>query len=264
MNKLLKVVEFTTAAVQALLVSARLEPGTLVLPDFEDSTPPANALGLSGGRLSLGDGDTVAGIPLTPRRVAGATLVALNGTNKTGARFAVVPIPITSAESVAGSEVYISGTVKLLFDNAFYAPEDPVISATIGFTHPAYTTQATTKWVSYNCLPTGTEVPFLITNHINFIGLLEANPTAGADKLVIVDANSQIVSDRWAGAAGNTFTKNDAAIDFVAISDTAVAITEETASAIWLCLEIVMGASGTNGDINFSVAYDLTTTITLP
>jgi hypothetical protein len=188
----------------------------------------------------------------------------LNGTNKTSARFAVVGIPLTAAEVVAGASVQISGKVRLIFDDAFFASEDPVISATIGFAHNTYKTDATTKWLKYNSLPTGTEIPYLISHEIAGDFQLATNATPGPNKVVLQSAFPKIVSDRWAGAAGNTFTKNTSSIAFVNPSDTSVAVTEETADSIWLCVEIVMGASGTNGDINFAVAYDLDTAVTLP
>jgi hypothetical protein len=250
-------------AVLAELEGEEFEPETLFLPDFEDSTPPANAVGLSGGRIALGDGTTVGGKPLTPRRVAGMRQCLLDGTNKTSARFAIVGIPLTAAEVVEDSLIEISGTVKLLWNNDFYSSEDPVISATIGFAHSEDKTAATTRWIKHNCLPTGTEFVFLVTNEIaGRIGIV-TNVGEGADQLRIGNFNSVIFSDRWGGAAGATFSKNtDSGV--VDPSDSTISITEETADEIWLSVEIVMGASGTNPDIYFSVVYDLDIAVTLP
>jgi len=188
----------------------------------------------------------------------------LNGTPKVSSRFAIVGIPLTAAEVVAGAAIQITGTVKLLFSAAFNADEAGIVSATIGFAHAAYKTDATTKWLKYNCLPTGTEIAFLITNHLAGDFQLAANAVPGPDKVWLTYAQPVIISDRWAGVAGSTFTRNSAAIEFVNPTDTSVAVTEETADTIWLSVEIVMGASGTNDDINFSVVYDLDTAVTLP
>lgn len=254
----------TTESVLALLDGATLEPGTLTLPDFADSTPPANALGLAGGRLALGDGATVAGTPLTPRRVAGMKVCEMNGTNKTSARFAVVGIPLTAAEVVAGAIIQISGTVKLLFDDVFYTAEDPVVSVTIGFAHAAYKTDVATKWLKYNSLPTGTEIPYLISHEIAGDFQLSTNATPGPNKVTLYYREPKIVSHRWAGAAGNTYAKNSGSVFFVNPSDTSVAVTEEAADVIWLSVEIIMGASGTNGDLDFAVVYELDAAVTLP
>jgi hypothetical protein len=253
----------TGASIATKLNGQTIQPATLVLSDFANSTPPANALGLAGGRLCLGNGVAVSGNPLTPRRVAGVKNVNLNGTAKTGARFAIVEIPLTSSETVVGAVLNISGTVKLLFNDSFYISEDPVLSLTIGFTFPAYTTQATTKWQKYTCVPVGTEIVYLVSNNIANKLTIERNAIAGADKLTFSDTATVIASDRWGGAAGNTFTKNSVS-SVTNIADNTVAITEETTSAIWLSVEIVMGASGTNDDINFNVVYDLDTAVTLP
>jgi len=253
----------TGASIATKLNGQTIQPATLVLSDFANSTPPANALGLAGGRLCLGNGSAVSGNPLTPRRVAGVKNVNLNGTAKTGARFAIVAIPLTSSETVVGTALNISGTVKLLFDDPFYNLEDPVISLTIGFTFPAYTTLATTKWQKYTCLPVGTEIVYLVSNNIANSSTIERNAIAGVDKLTFSNTATVIASDRWGGAAGSTFSRNSET-NVTNITDNTVAITEGTASAIWLSVEIVMGASGTNGDINFNVVYDLDTVVTLP
>lgn len=253
-----------SAGVLALLDGETLEPGTLTLPDFEDSTPPINALGLAGGRLSLGDGSTVAGNPLTPRRVAGMKVCNLNGTNKTSARFAVVGIPLTAAEVVSGAAIQISGTVKLIFGDDFYISEDPILSATIGLTHTEYKTDVSSKWQKFQIIPTSAgETVYLSTAHLGLNTELSANAIAGSDKVVIGDSGSMLLLERWGGVSGQTFSASSVH-NVTPISDTSVAVAENIASSLWLCVEIVMGASGTNGSINFSSLYDLTIDVVLP
>lgn len=251
----------TGASIATKLNGQTIQPATLVLSDFANSTPPANALGLAGGRLCLGNGVAVSGNPLTPRRVAGVKNVNLNGTAKTGARFAIVAIPLTSSETVENALLNISGTVKLLFADSFYASSDPILSLTIGFTHPAYTTQATTKWQKYISVPVGTDIVHAASNNIANSSVLTRNSAAGIDKLVIQNIATVITSDRW--IVYNTFVRNEST-DVTDISDATVAITEGTASAIWLSLEIVMGTTGTNSNIDFNVLYDLDATVILP
>jgi hypothetical protein len=258
-------VNITVQDLLDLLNGQTLEPGSIILPDNAGLLTPVGALGRLGDALSVLDNATAGGVLLTPRRKAGALTCDLTGTNKTSARFPIVGIPLAAGETLPEALVRISGTIKLLFSDVFYIAEDPVISANFGFAHAAYKTDAKTKWCYYNCLPTGTEFPRLITNHIDFRGVLAENPTAGADKIVLTAGGSVIVSERWAGAdPGDTVTKNPGTTPFVDPSDTSVAITEATADTIWLCVEIVMGASGTNGALDFSVVYDIDTAVTLP
>jgi hypothetical protein len=251
----------TGASIATKLNGQTIQPATLVLSDFANSTPPANALGLAGGRLCLGNGSAVSGNPLTPRRVAGVKNVNLNGTAKTGARFAIVAIPLTSSETVENALLNISGTVKLLFADSFYASVEPILSLTIGFTHPAYTTQSTTKWQKYISVPLGTDIVHAASNNIANSSILTRNSAAGIDKLVIQNIATVITSDRW--IVYNTFVRNENT-DVTDISDATVAITEGAASAIWLSLEIVMGVTGTNSNINFNVLYDLDAAVILP
>jgi hypothetical protein len=249
---------------QEAILGSVLEPDTLILPDFEDAIPPANALGLSGGRLALGDGSTTGGNSLTPRRVAGSVVCDLDGTSKASARFAIVGIPLTAAEVVNAALVNITGTIRLLFDDTFYGAEDPVISATIGFVHNAYKTDATTKWLKYNSLPTGTELPYLIRHEIIGDFQFSLNAVPGPEKVVLIRRLPVVIAERWGGALGATFQKNSGAVQFADPTDTSVAVDENVAETIWLAVEIVMGASGTNLPITFGVAYDLDINVTLP
>jgi len=255
----------TPAAIVEKLSGETLEPASIILPDFEDSFGPIGGIGLRGGVLAVGNGEDTNDLA-APRRVAGMVVCDLNGTNKVSSRFAVVGIPLTASEVVAGASVQIVGTIKLLFSNAFYVPGDPVLSATIGFAHNTYKTEATTKWLKYNCLPTSAGAfVFQIINHIAGDFQISTNATPGPNKVVLQVASPVAFADRMEFTDPDfEFVPNDTSIAMASPTDTSVAVTEEVADTLWLSVEIVMGASGTNGNINFAVIYDLDTAVTLP
>jgi hypothetical protein len=253
----------TPESIVAKLAGQTFNPGVIVLPDFGASFGPNGGIGLRGGVLAVGNGVDTDDLA-APRRVAGRTTCNLNGTDKVSARFPIVEIPLTATEVVEEAEINTTGTVKLIFSTAFYFSEDPIIALRIGFAHNAYKTAAKTKWTYYTCVPTGTETVYKATIDLDFRGLLVINAVPGPNKVVLSGSSSVVVSDRWGGVAGSTFIRNPESEVFIDPTDTSVAVSENVAGSIWLVAEIVMGASGTNGNINFSAVYDLATSVVIP
>jgi hypothetical protein len=82
----------TLGAVQ--LVGDVLTPTAITLPDITTVSAPAGAIGLKRGRISVGDGVTVGGVPTIPRNVKGMFKFDTSTFPITGADARIVSLPI--------------------------------------------------------------------------------------------------------------------------------------------------------------------------
>jgi hypothetical protein len=258
--------EADPARIGAEYLPETLTPSVIAIPDFGASFGPAGSIGTRGGVLALGNGANT-NDSAAPRRVAGSYFGDLTGLNKLAARIAIVGIPLTATETVAGTEIQISGTLKLLFPPEFYVAEEPILGIKIGLALDGHETDVATDWMNHESLPAGAgEFIPILTNHLSLRVYLSNNVTEGADQLIHDNVNSVIVADRVGSTDGIDYLFISNGLSSLTTNPVAAgnSITEEVATTLWISVEIVTGASGTHSDTPFSAVYDLDTKVILP
>lgn len=101
----------TVGSVQ--IYGSPMAPISILLPDVTGTVPDLNALGVSGGRLVLGDSVTENGTAVVPWRVSGMRQVSLAGQPLSGAFIKVFSIPLTAAQMAQGQGYQIMGYVTV-------------------------------------------------------------------------------------------------------------------------------------------------------
>lgn len=235
-----------------------LEPENLILADLSNTAAPANTLAYKGDALAKHDGTTVGGNLITQNRITGTLRCDCNGSSMTtGARFAVVRIPIPSTWMEDEAVLKILGEVKALFGTAFYVTEEPVTQIRMGFAFQGAQTQPSTHWYYWDAM-TGSETLNLVTSHLGAGFSLASG--AGGD-LFLAHSTGSIISDRWGGAAGSTFS--------ITVGNTTqgASVTggdPTTATTLWLMVEIKADGTTFGASHVFDLHYDLAIDVTLP
>lgn len=101
----------TVGSVQ--IYGSPMAPVSITLPDVTGTVPSLNALGVSGGRLVLGDDTTENGVSVVPWRVSGISQVSLAGQPISGAFTKVFSIPLTAAQMAQGMGYRVMGYVTV-------------------------------------------------------------------------------------------------------------------------------------------------------
>lgn len=133
-----------------------LNPTAIVLPDITSVSPPVGSLGLRRGRLSVGDGVTVGGVPSTPRNVKGMFQFDTGTQPITGAFSRVISLPIypedTTYIDASGLAKYtIYGDINLINDSYSTAIKDWGIGFT--FNDDSLLAKSTAKWIYQSMHP---------------------------------------------------------------------------------------------------------------
>jgi hypothetical protein len=109
----------TVGSVQ--IYGSPMAPVSITLPDLTGTVPDLNALGVSGGRLILGDGNTENGVVVGGGwRISGMSQISLAGQPQSGAFTKVFSIPLTAAQMAQGQGYIIQGSVTVAGTGQFF------------------------------------------------------------------------------------------------------------------------------------------------
>jgi hypothetical protein len=127
-----------------------LNPTSIILPDVTSTSPPAGAIGLKRGQLSVGDGVTVGGVPVRSRNVKGMFQFDTAGLPITGADARIVSLPIYPEDliytNVSGYPKYtMYGEITLSNDSYSAAIKDWGIG--FAFNDDSLLPKSPAKWI---------------------------------------------------------------------------------------------------------------------
>lgn len=236
-----------------------LTPGTLTIPTFGVSqVPDANALGLNqAGDLAVGDGTTIQGVAVLPRRIVGYGRFDMSGLPKSGAPKRIVPIPFTAQEMVVGVIISIVGTVT-------FRPVSlgSINRLLVGFAWENASTQGAfgaLGWVNSDIHPSGSMVNITFDT-TTMIGDMELSASSG--DVVLIPDNMQTIGIQSIYSDGtDPVTTNPS----TSLSSSSAELTPPAAATnLWLMYEVGATGGGNFSTAEYVVYYDLTVAVTPP